>query len=1040
MTNSLQFLSGGGEMGALIRTHHWESSLLGPADKWPQSFRTTLSILLNSKFPMFLYWGADLICFYNDAYRFSLGNNGKHPLLLGMKGEDAFPETWPMVKPSIDQVLSGGEATWSEDQFIPIYREGALKDAHWTFSFSAVKDEHNLTAGVFLTLMETTEKVHSLKNLSETNDQLAFAIEATELGTFDLNPVTNKFVANPRLKDWFGLPQESEVDLLLATNVIVEKDRDRVVTAIEKALQYPSGGHYDIEFNIVHPVTKEERVVRAKGRAWFGSGSTAYRFNGTLQDITKEANDRSIIEASEKRLKVERKSLHDFFIQAPAVLAILKGPEHVFEFANPAYKELVGGRNPTGKTLLEALPEIEGQGFVELLDKVYKTGEAFIGKEIPASVNKGDGNLEQLYLNFTYQAFKNDHGEAEGILVFAYDVTEQVLGRKLMEASEKRFSNILSQSIMAIAILKGPEMTVTFANESIIAIWGKGPDVFGKPLVEVLPEIKDQVFPTLLNDVYTTGVPFLNSEISCILNRNGKMVECYFNLLYQPYRDVDNSISGITILATEVTDQVLAKKQFKEIDEEQKKLASHLKLATDSANLGIWSLDIASSKLEWSDMHKKLWGYGELLEELTFEDWHKAILPEDREFAFQKLEESKLNRGTYEVEYRIKKRDDGNIRSIRSVGKYYYNGQGEAETLTGISVDITEQKAAEEKIRQSEERFRNLAETIPQLIWITNEKGEYEYASNQWLKYSGLDPQLDETWPRLIHPDDMNDVVATWKHSLATGKPYQAEARLKNKQGEYLWHLVQGIATINQENKIVKWIGAFTNIHEQKINEEKKDEFISIASHEMKTPLTSAKGYLELLLMILKEENQTAFLYANKANQAVERLHSLVTELLDVSKIQNGQINYNITTFNFNEMLDEAIEEIQITAKRHSLQKNGILRQPVKGDKQRLQQVMFNLLSNAVKYSPGAEKVLINVVEQDENLLVSVQDFGVGMLARHVDKVFERYYRVREHAVYFQGLGIGLHISSNIIQRHQGKMWAESEPDKGSTFYFTIPL
>ncbi len=1171
MTTSLKFLSGGGEMGALIRTHNWESSPLGPADKWPQSLRTTLSILLNSKFPMFLYWGPQLLCFYNDAYRFSLGNDGKHPLILGMKGEEAWKETWHMLKPFIDQVFNNDEATWSEDQLIPIYREGGMKDAYWSFSFSAVKDELDLTAGVFLTLIETTEKVSNLKNLLETNDQLAFAIEATELGTFDLNPVTNKFIANNRLKQWFGLPHEMEVDLLLATDVIVEKDRARVVTAIEKALQYQSGGLYDIEFSIVNPVTKEEKVVRAKGRAWFGDDENAYRFNGTLQDITIQANDRSKIEASEKRLEVERKSLHDFFIQAPAALAILKGREHVFEFVNPVYIELIGGRNPTGKTLLEGLPEIAGQGFMELLDKVYKTGEAFIGKEMPISVNKGNGNLEQLHLNFTYQAFKNDVGETEGILVFAYDVTEQVSSRKLMEASEKRFSNILSQSIMAIAILKGPEMTVTFANESIIAIWGKGPDVFGKPLVEVLPEIKDQVFPQLLNDVYTTGVPFVNSEISCMLNRNGKMEEYFFNLLYQPYRDVDNSISGITILATEVTEQVRAKKQIEESEKrisnilsqsimsigilkgsdmivalvnepllkiwgktqdivgkplfevmpelaaqgfpkqlndvfttgiphtfhenraflinngipeerffsvviqpytevdntitgvtvigtevtdyvqakkqieqneaEQKKLASQLKLATDSANIGVWSLDVASSKLDWSDTHKLMWGYNEHFEDLNYDHWHKAIVPEDKVVAFQKIEESRINRSVYDVEYRIHKVDDHLMRSIRSVGRYYYNDNGEAETLTGISIDMTEQKQAQEKITESEKQFRIFADKIQNLAWIANVDGWIYFYNQQWYDYTGttLNEMEGTGWQKVHHPDKVEQVSEFLKDAWKKDEPFELTCRLRSADGEYRWFLTRGYPVKDTYGNIERWIGTNTDIHDQKEKEEQKDDFISIASHEMKTPLTSAKGYLELLLMIL-EENQTAFLYANKATGAVNRLNSLVTELLDVSKIQNGKLDYNLSIFNFNEMVDEAIENIQVSAKDHSLQKTGNIVQQIKGDKERLQQVMINLLTNAIKYSPSGEKVFINVEEKEGTIQVSVQDFGVGMASQHLDKVFSRYYRVQEHAVHFKGLGIGLYISSNIIQRHEGKIWVESEPGKGSTFYFTIPL
>ncbi|MCY7292505.1 MAG: PAS domain-containing protein, partial [Ferruginibacter sp.] len=348
-----------------MRAYNWESSPIGPADKWPQSFRTTLGILLNSKFPMFLYWGPDLICFYNDAYRFSLGNDGKHPLLLGMKGEEAFPETWHIVKPPIDQVLTEGEATWSEDQFVPIFREGEMKDAYWTFSFSPVKNESNQTAGVFLTLIETTEKVNNLKKLVESNDQLNFAIEATELGTWEFNPLTNKFIGNNRLKDWFGMPHEMEVDLNLAIQVLVEKDRSRVADAIQKALQYESGGLYDIEYGIIHQVTKQERIIRAKGRAWFRDDKTAYLFNGTLQDITEQEIAKKQIEQSEAKFR-------NLILQAPLLIATYKGPSFKIDTVNKAaieawgksYEELIN------EPFFDVSPELE-TGLKTIFEDVY---------------------------------------------------------------------------------------------------------------------------------------------------------------------------------------------------------------------------------------------------------------------------------------------------------------------------------------------------------------------------------------------------------------------------------------------------------------------------------------------------------------------------------------------------------------------------------------------------------------------------------------------------------------------------------------------
>ena len=131
--NDLQFLAGGGEMGELTRAKDWSNTAVGDPEAWPQSLRTTLGIILNSKFPMFLWWGPELICFYNDAYRPSLGINGKHPSILGMKAEDAWPEIWDIIKPLIDKTLQG-EAVWFDDLLVPIYRNGKIEDVYCTFS------------------------------------------------------------------------------------------------------------------------------------------------------------------------------------------------------------------------------------------------------------------------------------------------------------------------------------------------------------------------------------------------------------------------------------------------------------------------------------------------------------------------------------------------------------------------------------------------------------------------------------------------------------------------------------------------------------------------------------------------------------------------------------------------------------------------------------------------------------------------------------------------------------------------------------------
>ncbi len=333
----------------------------------------------------------------------------------------------------------------------------------------------------------------------------------------------------------------------------------------------------DFEINLKFP-SLGNRTLVLNARQIINEKNNEQLILLSIEDITVQAAAQNIIKENEKRLEKERNSMHDFFTQAPAVLAILKGPEHVFEFANPAYMELTGNRDLIGKTLNEALPELEGQGFIELLNTVYKTGETYKGEEMSVKVDKGNGKLEQFFLNFTYQAFTDVKGETAGILVFAYDVTEQVTSRKKVEASEKRFSNILSQSIMAIGILKGTDMVISFANDPLLATWGKGKNIIGKPLLEVLPEIEKQVFPYLLQKVYTSGIPYYGYETKVTLIRKGKKEQVYYNFVYQPYTEVDNSITGITILATEVTEQVLVKKQIEDSEKRYRQLSASLEV------------------------------------------------------------------------------------------------------------------------------------------------------------------------------------------------------------------------------------------------------------------------------------------------------------------------------------------------------------------------------------------------------------------------------------------------------------------------------
>jgi PAS domain S-box-containing protein len=218
----------------------------------------------------------------------------------------------------------------------------------------------------------------------------------------------------------------------------------------------------------------------------------------------------------------------------------------------------------------------------------------------------------------------------------------------------------------------------------------------------------------------------------------------------------------------------------------------------------------------------------------------------------------------------------------------------------------------------------------------------------------------------------------------------------------------------------------------------KKDEFLSIASHELKTPLTSIKAFNQLMRRTQDPQKLAGFV--TKSAEHIQRLEKLVNDLLDVTKINAGKMQYSMQPFDFRQMLEESIESVQHITTTHQIVLTGDIDVSFTGDRMRIEQVMNNFLTNAVKYSPGGERVLVNARLQDENIIVSVQDFGIGIPQDHLDRLFERFYRVDNTAMRFEGLGLGLFISSEILKRHMGDFWIESELHNGSTFFFRLPF
>ena len=222
----------------------------------------------------------------------------------------------------------------------------------------------------------------------------------------------------------------------------------------------------------------------------------------------------------------------------------------------------------------------------------------------------------------------------------------------------------------------------------------------------------------------------------------------------------------------------------------------------------------------------------------------------------------------------------------------------------------------------------------------------------------------------------------------------------------------------------------------------KKDDFLSIASHELKTPVTSLKAYTQILQMDSIDAKDTRReLMFTKMDMQIDKLTSLINNLLDTTKLQNGELVYNKTIFQLNDLLSEIIEEMQMAATSHEIIVKDNIAFPVYADRERIGQVLSNLISNAIKYCPDCKRIIVSLKRKGNEAICSVQDYGYGIVNEQKDKIFERFYRITGNNLHtYPGLGLGLFIAKEIIERHNGKIWLESEPGKGSIFYFTLPL
>jgi PAS domain S-box-containing protein len=732
--------------------------------------------------------------------------------------------------------------------------------------------------------------------------------------------------------------------------------------------------------------------------------------------------------------------LHDnfeyFLNQAFAPFAILTGKDLVFTFANAAYVELMSNRELVGKPLREAIPEIKDQPFLSLLQNVLETGTPFHTSQIEATAMfAGDTKPTTKYFNLSYTPYKNKAGITEGILASGYDITEEVMLRKRGKAQVLNMQayDLFMHAPVGFCLTKGDDHIMELANKAFLTLTGREETVIGKPIIDIFPEADVQGYLTLFNNVLKNKKALFLNETAAVFLKNEVRELFYLNIVLQPYFEANEAI-GILSILTNVTDQVISRKKVEESEE-------RLRLAVESAKLGTYELDLINNTIIYSGRLAELFGL-DPSNELTHQNLKNALHPDDVSTR-DEAHEIASKTGNLFYEARVIGLD-GFIHWLRLNGKVVFDSDGKAFKNYGTVMDITKEKEREDILKESQQKFEMIAETIPHMVWEIEIDGKVSYINKQWQNWSGL--TLEEInkngWSKIIHPDDVESITKGWHHAFEAKKEYVGECRFKSPEGGYSWFTLKTVPVKNDAGEVEVWLGTATNINEKKLIEQQKDAFISIASHELKTPLTTLKAYGQIVEGMLERKSDIETLQmVRRMSTQVNKLTTLIQDLLDISKIQQGKLIYNESFFDFNEAVREVINDMQKTTITHEIIDELDTTVKVYGDKEKLSQVINNFISNAIKYSPKAKNIIVKTSVQNNGVQLSVQDFGIGISPAEQEHVFEQFYRVTgDSQSTFPGMGIGLYICSEIIKSMGGQIWVESRINEGSAFYISLPF
>lgn len=987
---------------------------------FPQDENIYRTLIEESLTPVGLYVGPDFVIKIANSAMIDIYGKGED--VLNRPYFDILPELrYQDIFQILNNVYATGQAYEAKEGRVGLVKDGELQIRFFNFSFKALKDGSGKVWAVLNTAAEVTELVTTRQKLAESEARRQFALDAADLGTWNLDPLHQNMIWDERCREFFGSNKGERVKFEEVLKCIHPDDIELVSLKTAESIDPAKRKPYDIKYRTVNKRGDSIRWIRAIGNASFNEDNVCVLFGGTVQDITREVIDNE-----------EQQKLIALVDNTADAIGITTMSAQVTYLNKAGYKLL--GISNYGDAFRPASDYFMPSDYENKSEETTK-----------AILNTGKWQGERVYRNFKT-------GEAIPVYLSAFRVDDPQTGKPIAMASVARDMRpekearheqdkllLLIENSSDCIMLADTDNHITYLNAAGRAMlgFGKNENIYYKDTEFIMPGDWNRVGNKLNKTVEKKG------RWSGELNyRHFKTAECIPT--YTTTISISDPITGQPLgraaVIRDMRKEIAAQKALTESER-------FLQNITSAAPISLWVSDNAGN-LTYANQTWTDWT-GTSKEDILGTGWLNDLVEEDRQMVSEKFLSDMNARRYYEVNFRILNKD-GDVRWCIATGSPQYDADGNFAGYIGACTDITEKTLVEHQLKLKNDelndqikQFEFVTGFMPVQLWTSTIDGQLDYVNQRTIDYFGVSNKeiMGAGWILHVHPDDREGCINSWAHSLRTGDAYQFEFRLRNKNGEYRWHLSRALPFYN-DGKIVKWFGTNTDIDEQKQLQRQKDDFLGIASHELKTPVTSIKAYAQVLgAMLSKEgENKKAGM-VERMDAQINRLTNLIVDLLDVTKLNSGKLQFNTAWFDFNQAIAETVTDLQHTTQKHTLITEFEETGRIFSDKDRICQVVINLITNAIKYSPHADKIIIQTKKHNDEVSVCVRDFGIGIPADKAEKVFEQFYRVSGNKqLTFPGLGLGLYISSEIIKREGGKIWVNSVEGKGSDFCFSLPV